>query len=152
MSEVSHLNSSPQSENTRIIHRLVSCVVFARLSMSCFCTWFRLWKSLSPSWESLTRRSHLLGFTVKPWYEWGLCKNKLLDCVAALQGVSATRWGYVHYSDRHPDVGWNASQKKKQEKEVFVVFFFFPISLKSLQHKRAAFKEILCSALGVSFT
>lgn len=53
---------------------------------ACFYSWSGLWKILSPLWESLTRLSHLSGFTVKPRYEWGLCKNKRADWVAALQG------------------------------------------------------------------
>lgn len=71
-----------ESKNVKLFFIIWSVLLFLSSPSACFCTWFQLWKFLSPLWESLTHHSHLWGFTVKPWYEWELCENKLPDSVA----------------------------------------------------------------------
>lgn len=61
MSEVSHRNSFLlKSKNiTQSCLHCLGRLVSTLLPWACFCTWFRLWKFLSPLWESLTHPSHL---------------------------------------------------------------------------------------------
>lgn len=91
MSEVSHWNCR-RSVDLIQFTRFFSALFFfpTMLPSACSHTCLRLWKILAPLRESFTRCFHLEGFTVKPWYEWGPCKNKQRDHLATLWGLHSS--------------------------------------------------------------